>query len=215
MSVSGRPWLPCHPACAAPPTCDAPSALSPRGMASSKRRTPLLPLRSPLLTPRVLRDATTQPPAAEDPFSTAGFTWSPRRSPAWTLAPPTTCTSCRYRFSISRQGPPLTHATVDGLTGEHPSSSLPPNGSRISLCRSSRRPRPAPPSGIAENLPAPPPWPWSRLPCLCSTMGHQPKGGRQLSWAGRIGPRVNSSLYSFLIYLFESISNLVQTQWNS
>jgi hypothetical protein len=33
---SGCPWLSCHPACAAPPTCDALSALSSRGMASLK-----------------------------------------------------------------------------------------------------------------------------------------------------------------------------------
>jgi hypothetical protein len=51
----------------------------------------LLPLRSPLLTPRVLRDAAPQPPAVGDPFCIEGFTWSPRRSPTWTSAsqPPT------------------------------------------------------------------------------------------------------------------------------
>jgi hypothetical protein len=38
-----RPRLSCHPTCAAPPTCDALSALSPCGMASSRWRTPLLP----------------------------------------------------------------------------------------------------------------------------------------------------------------------------
>jgi hypothetical protein len=108
--------------------------------------------------------------------------------------------------------PLLTHATADGLTGEDPSSLLPPNGFPISLCRSCRRPRPAPPPGIVRNWPAPPPVALELTPLPLSTMGHQSKGGRQLRWAGQIGPRVNSNLYSFLIYLFESISNLVQTQ---
>jgi hypothetical protein len=165
------------------------------GMASSKRRIPLLPLRSPLLTPRVLRDAAPQPPAA-------GILSPPRASPGpraapqpgyrppdhlhklplsvphqppsasmWTghsahpstpSPPPRAPQPLRgpHRLPRSvvhlyrRRSPPLTRAAVDGLTGEHPAA---PNGFPISLCRSSRRPRPTPPSWIAGNRPVPPP----------------------------------------------------------
>jgi hypothetical protein len=57
-------------------------------------------------------------------------------------------------YPYHHRSPPLTHATADELTGEHPSSPLPPNWSPILLCRSSR-PWPAPLLGITGNWPAP------------------------------------------------------------
>jgi hypothetical protein len=98
-----------------------------------------------------------------------------------------------------RRSPPPTHATADGLTGEHPTSPLPPNGSPTSLCRSSRRPRPARGHGAASPVSV---RPWPTRPWVAC----------QLSWADRIGSRVNSSPCSFQMDLFESISNLVQTK---
>jgi hypothetical protein len=193
-----------------------------------------------------------------DHFSTAGFTWSPRRSLARTSPPPpdhlhklpplvphqlpSTSTWMGHSGDPSALSPPpralqplrgphrpprrlprpvvhlyrrccplLTHTTMDGLTDEHPSSLLSPIGFPSHCVALAVAPDPPHRRGSPETGPRHRLWPWSCLPCLYSTMGHQPMGGCQHSWADRIGPRVNSNLYSFLIYLFESISNLVQT----
>jgi hypothetical protein len=90
-----------------------------------------------------------------------------------------------------RCSPPLTHATVDGLTGEHPSSSLPPNGSATLLCRSSHHPQPTPLLGITENRPAPPPVAME-LPPL-SLFDHAPPAHAwPASLVGPVKPRIGT-----------------------
>jgi hypothetical protein len=253
LSVSGRPWLPCHPACIEPPhamrcqpypltawlhrnegllcflfarLCSLhvcfvtphPShqlsgILSPLWASPGPRAAPRLEHHPPLdhlhkVPPLVLH----QPPRAS--------TWTAHSShPSAPPPPPRAPQPLRGPHRHPRpvvhlyhhRYPRLTHAAVDGLTGEYSSSPLPQMGSPSRCVALAVTPEPPHRQGSPETDRCHRPWPWSCLPCLYSTMGHQPMGGRQLSWAGRIGPRVNSSLYSFLIYSFESIWNLVQT----
>jgi hypothetical protein len=107
--------------------------------------------------------ASSPPPRAPQPLR--GHHRPPRNLP-WPVV-----------YLYRRRSPPPTHTTADGLTGEHPSSPLPPNGSPISLCRSSRRLDPPHRRGSPKTGRHHRPWPWSHLPCLCSTMDHQPMGG--------------------------------------
>jgi hypothetical protein len=69
---------------------------------------------------------------------------------------------------------------------EHPSSPLPPNGSPISLCRSSHCPRPTPPPGITGNRPAPPPVAMEPPPQPLFNHG-LPAHGRPASLVGLVG----------------------------
>jgi hypothetical protein len=107
--------------------------------------------------------APSPPPRAPQPLR--GPHHPPRRLP-WPVV-----------YLYRRRSPPPTHAIADELTGEHPSSPLPPNGPpshRVALAVVSD---PSHRQGSSETGRRHRPWPWSYLPCLCSTMGHQPMGG--------------------------------------